>query len=91
VRPCKFAACYARFPYRVVNGSVKFLTFECDEGGSVVSAFCVGGGTETAARTVLGAISEMTPDNPLGSGGDDGRGKEDGDASGRRWRRRYHR
>jgi hypothetical protein len=46
VRNCTLEACDPRIPYRVGQDSVKFLTFECDQGGSVTGAFCSTGGTE---------------------------------------------
>jgi hypothetical protein len=46
IRPCLLAACDPRLPYRVLTDTVKFLTFECDEGaGQLVSARCASGGT----------------------------------------------
>src|SRR6185436_784899 len=32
VRPCRLTACDARLPYKVTRDTVKFLTFEGDEG-----------------------------------------------------------
>jgi hypothetical protein len=41
VRPCLLAACDPRLPYRVFPDSIKFLTFECDEGaGQLISSGC---------------------------------------------------
>jgi hypothetical protein len=45
VRPCRLEACDPRIPYRVSNQSVKFLTFECDQGGNV-TAGCASSGTD---------------------------------------------
>lgn len=45
VTPCRLEACDPRQPYRVSDDSVKFLTFECDQGGSVTSG-CAAGGTD---------------------------------------------
>src|SRR5262249_28073244 len=45
VRACPFEACDPRLPYRVKGDAVKFLTFECDQGG-VVTTSCPGGGTD---------------------------------------------
>ena len=38
VTPCALDACDPRVPYRVLEHSVKFLTFECDQGGGNVTA-----------------------------------------------------
>jgi Tol biopolymer transport system component len=46
VTPCRLPQCDPRLPYRVFDRSVKFLTFECDQGGSVVSGGCPTGGTD---------------------------------------------
>jgi hypothetical protein len=46
VRACRLEACDPRFPYRVGTDSVKFLTFECDQGGTVMSARCATGGSD---------------------------------------------
>jgi Tol biopolymer transport system component len=45
VRPCTLQACDPRQPYRVLPDTVKFLTFECDQGGTNV-ADCSTGGTD---------------------------------------------
>lgn len=45
VRPCQLEACDPRLPYRVFANSVKFLTFECDQGGTV-KAGCPGRGVD---------------------------------------------
>jgi cysteine-rich repeat protein len=45
VTPCRLAACDPRLPYRVGLDTVKFLTRECDQGGTV-TAGCPGGGTD---------------------------------------------
>jgi len=45
VRPCVLEACDPRQPYRVDANSVKFITWECDQGGSVLAG-CPGGGTD---------------------------------------------
>ena len=50
VRPCRLEACDPRLPYRVGTDSVKFLTFECDQGGSV-TAGCPAGGTDLNGET----------------------------------------
>jgi hypothetical protein len=48
IRPCALDACDPRLPYRVFTDSVKFLSFECDEGaGGVISSRCgAPGGTD---------------------------------------------
>ena len=48
VTPCRLEACDPRIPYRVAGDSVKFLTFECDQGGGGVAIGCTspGGGTD---------------------------------------------
>jgi cysteine-rich repeat protein len=46
VRPCTFAACDPDKPYRVSNATVKFLTHECEQGGSTFNVGCLGGGTD---------------------------------------------
>ena len=43
IRPCPFQACDPRFPYRVGTDTVRFLTFECDQGGFEVSGCPTGG------------------------------------------------
>jgi Tol biopolymer transport system component len=43
--PCQLDACDPRQPYRVIGDSVKFLTKECDQGGSVHTG-CSTGGTD---------------------------------------------
>lgn len=45
VRPCLLEACDPRQPYRVRDGTLRFLTYECDQGGSMTSG-CSGGGTD---------------------------------------------
>jgi len=45
VRPCRLEACDPRLPYRVFANSVKFLTFECDQGGAERSG-CHSKGTD---------------------------------------------
>ncbi len=46
VRPCDIAECDPRIPYRVFTSSVKFLSFECDQHGTVVDGGCPSGGTD---------------------------------------------
>jgi hypothetical protein len=43
--PCLFPACNPQRPYRVAGATVKFLTVECDQGGSEKSG-CAAGGTD---------------------------------------------
>jgi len=45
VRPCRLDACNPRIPYKVDADTVKFIAYECDQGGSVTSG-CGGGGTD---------------------------------------------
>jgi hypothetical protein len=45
IRPCRLEACDPHFPYRVLGDTVKFLTFECDQGGAETDG-CIGGGTD---------------------------------------------
>ena len=45
VTPCRLEACDPRFPYRVLGDTVKFLTFECDQGGAVTNG-CAAGGSD---------------------------------------------
>ncbi len=45
VTPCRLEACDPCLPYRVLEGTVKFLTFECDQGGTETRG-CPGGGTD---------------------------------------------
>lgn len=42
VRPCTFDLCDPRLPYRVSTSSVRFLTLECEQGGSVPVGSCAG-------------------------------------------------
>jgi Tol biopolymer transport system component len=46
VTPCRLEACDPRIPYRVGVDSVKFLTFECAQGGGVTNLACPLGGTD---------------------------------------------
>jgi hypothetical protein len=50
VRPCRLEACDPRIPYRVGQDAVRFLTFECDDGGTVTNG-CAGGGTDLNGNT----------------------------------------
>src|SRR5206468_513293 len=45
VIPCAFEACDPRAPYRVLGGTVKFLTYECAQGGTNYNG-CPSGGTD---------------------------------------------
>src|SRR5262249_2803612 len=45
VVPCALEACDPRAPYRVLGGTVKFLTFECAQGGTNYNG-CPAGGTD---------------------------------------------
>src|SRR5262249_47449232 len=45
VIPCPLEACDPRTPYRVLGGTVKFLTLECQQGGTNYSG-CPTGGTD---------------------------------------------
>jgi hypothetical protein len=45
VTPCQLEACDPRIPYRVFTGSVKFLTYECDQSGSEKKG-CTAGGSD---------------------------------------------
>ncbi|MGH7895196.1 MAG: hypothetical protein ACREQL_11050 [Candidatus Binatia bacterium] len=45
VTPCRLEACDPRVPYRVLKDTVRFLTFECDQGGPVTVG-CPAGGTD---------------------------------------------
>src|SRR5262249_1804466 len=45
VVPCALEACDPRAPYRVLGGTVKFLTFECFQGGPNYTG-CPTGGTD---------------------------------------------
>ena len=45
VTPCTLDACDPRTPYRVLGSQVKFLTFECDQGGTNFTG-CPTGGTD---------------------------------------------
>lgn len=45
VIPCPLEACDPRAPYRVLGGTVKFLTLECQQGGTNYNG-CPGGGTD---------------------------------------------
>lgn len=45
VRPCLLEACDPRFPYRLDDNRVLFLTYECDQGGDVENG-CPDGGTD---------------------------------------------
>ncbi len=44
--PCLLEACDPRVPYRVLNSTVTFLTFECEQTGPLVDAGCPTGGTD---------------------------------------------
>ncbi len=46
VIPCRLEACDPRRPYRTSGTEVRFLTLECDEGGSITSPGCPGGGSD---------------------------------------------
>ena len=46
VTPCPLEACDPRLPYQVLNDTVTFLTFECDQGGPLKDAGCATGGTD---------------------------------------------
>jgi hypothetical protein len=46
VKPCQLEACDPRVPYRVLKDTVRFLTFECAQGGSLESDRCKDGGTD---------------------------------------------
>src|SRR5262249_5543630 len=46
VTPCFLEACDPQVPYRVLNSTVTFLTFECEQPGPVVDAGCPTGGTD---------------------------------------------
>jgi Tol biopolymer transport system component len=45
VTPCRLEACDPLVPYRVLNDTVRFLTFECDQHGNNFNG-CPGGGTD---------------------------------------------
>lgn len=45
IRTCQLAACDPRIPYRADVDTVKFIAWECDDGGTVTDG-CVGGGTD---------------------------------------------
>jgi cysteine-rich repeat protein len=45
MRPCLLLACDPRLPYRVSGLMVKFLTYECDQGGAETNG-CPTGGTD---------------------------------------------
>src|SRR5207249_4923076 len=45
VIPCAFEACDPRAPYRVLGGTVRFLTYECAQGGTNYNG-CPSGGTD---------------------------------------------
>jgi len=45
VTPCRLEACDPRQPYRVFTDTVKFLTYECDQGGTQTNG-CPTGGTD---------------------------------------------
>jgi hypothetical protein len=84
--PCLLPQCDPRIPYRVFTSSVKFLTLECDQGGSVFSFGCPTGGTDLnddgdaddlviqlydVPSDTVRTIGTVTQGNPLG-GGDPG-------------------
>jgi hypothetical protein len=46
VTPCSLEACDPRVPYRVLNNTVTFLTFECDQPGNTFDKGCPTGGTD---------------------------------------------
>lgn len=50
VTPCRLEACDPRAPYRVAGRRVKFLTYECDQRGSVATG-CPTGGTDLNGDT----------------------------------------
>ena len=83
VSPCRLPQCDPRLPYRVFARSVKFLTVECDQHGSVVSGFCGSGGTDLnddgdaddiviqlfdVATDTTRTIGTVTGGNPLAGG-----------------------
>jgi hypothetical protein len=49
-RTCALEACDPRLPYRAIGAAVKFLTFECDQRGSVTTN-CATGGSDLTADT----------------------------------------
>ncbi len=50
--PCTLAACNPRVPYKATACTVKFLTLECEQRGTVDPAFCgTGGGTDLDGDT----------------------------------------
>src|SRR5262249_19020183 len=50
VTPCALDACDPRLPYRIAGRQVKFLSFECDQRGTV-TAGCASGGTDLNGDT----------------------------------------
>jgi Tol biopolymer transport system component len=55
IRPCLLEACDPRLPYRVLTDTVKFLTFECDEGA---------GGIESLPRCPAPGGTNINNDTP---------------------------
>jgi Tol biopolymer transport system component len=45
IRICQLDACDPRLPYRVLPDLVRFLSYECDQGGAVTNG-CAAGGTD---------------------------------------------
>src|SRR5262249_42538314 len=45
VTPCRLEACDPSIPYQVLDHTVRFLTYECDQGGPVTNG-CPTGGTD---------------------------------------------
>jgi Tol biopolymer transport system component len=56
VLPCRIDACDPRIPYRVGAHSVKFLTVECAQGGSVYDQ-CATGGTDISGDGDAGDVA----------------------------------
>ena len=82
VRPCFLEACDPRLPYRVLGDTVKFLTFEDDQGGSDLNGD--GDGEDLVLQTFnvrLGAAASLPLWTGVGTASD--RGAESAGGTGR--------
>jgi Tol biopolymer transport system component len=87
VTPCPLEACDPRLPYRVIGSKVKFLTFECDQGGSAPSPLCLPAlqgsdlnGNGVSGRARAAGLRRLHPRRHAGRGG---AAREQGQPAGR--------
>ena len=75
--PCFFEACDPRQPYRVYEDTIRYLTYECDQGGTN-TVDCKGGGTDLNSNGSAGDIVVRTVN--VRTGESDAAGAADSDA-----------